>query len=145
MSAQLSLFEIEIVGARLFRFINTDTGGAFLQITAVRLRGEIGFVREMRRGRPGESFHISSNARLGHKVDGNRFGREVLELAAPRPVWRAMAAGIAELDALGREVLRSNRWGMEYARQCYERAPEPQDPMMIASSRINPYTGETVE
>jgi hypothetical protein len=100
----------------------TSDIGVDLQITKIRFDGNIGFVREWRKSYPGESFMLSSNARLGHKADGNRIGREVLELAICKRQFTDAACAIAELDAMDREVLSSNRWSFEYARSVWNLA-----------------------
>lgn len=114
--------ELEVLEKRHFRFLLEDTAGVYTQITQVRFGGHIGLVREKRRGRPGESFHMSSNERLGHKADGNRIGREVLELMIDRRLFREAAEAIRKLDAMDREVLSSNRWAREYAEDIWTRA-----------------------
>ncbi len=110
-----------VVERRSYRFVTSDIG-VDLQITKIRFDGNIGFVREWRKSYPGESFMLSSNARLGHKADGNRIGREVLELAICKRQFTDAACAIAELDAMDREVLSSNRWSFEYARSVWNLA-----------------------
>lgn len=112
--------DLAVVERRLHRFVNSDIAGALVQITKIQFRGATGWIREWRRGRPGESFHVSSNARLGHKADGNRFGREVLELAIDKRLFADASRAVAELDHLDREVLRSPRWALGYAESVWE-------------------------
>ena len=114
--------KLTVVEIRHFRFLLEDTASANIQITQVRFKGHIGYVREKRRGYPGESFHMSSNTRLGHKADGNRIGREVLELAIDKRLFEDAAAAIYDLDALKREVLKSNRWSKGLAEDVWDRA-----------------------
>lgn len=114
--------ELTPLERRLCRFLCEDTAGGLVQITMVRFKGHIGYVREKRRGRPGESFHMSSNTRLGHKADGNRIGREVLELAIRKELAVEAAAAVRELDAMDREVLRSPRWALSFAKDTWSRA-----------------------
>lgn len=116
--------DLEVLAWRLHRFHSEDAA-VLIQLTQVRFRGHTGYVREKRRGRPGESFHMSSNARLGHKADANRIGREVLELAIDKRMFEDAAKAIRALDAMDREVLRSNRWALEYAKDSWERASQP--------------------
>ena len=115
--------DLEILAWRLHRFYSEDAG-LLIQITQVRFLGHVGYVREKRRGRPGESFLMSSNTRLGHKADGNRMGREVLELAIDKRLFEQCAKAIRALDTMDREVLKSNRWAFEYAKDCWERAAQ---------------------
>lgn len=67
---------------------------------------------------------LSSNARLGHKADGTRIGREVLELAAPPAAWNAIADAVRNLDHLKRPVIRHAQWTPRTAPGAYERAAE---------------------
>jgi hypothetical protein len=113
--------DIEIIGKRMFTFYSEDAG-LWIQITQVRFDGHIGYVREKRRGRPGESFVMSSNTRLGHKADGNRIGREVLELAIDKRLFKQCAKAVRAMDTMDREVLKSNRWAFEYAANAWEQA-----------------------
>ena len=113
--------EITPLERRYFSFILEDAG-QLVQITMIRFMGNIGYVREKRRGRPGESFHMSSNMRLGHKADGNRIGREVLELAIHKEIFADAAGAVREIDSLDREVLRSPRWSLKYAKDVWPRA-----------------------
>lgn len=112
---------LEILGHRLVMFSHGYDGrGLPSQLTAVRLAGVEAYVREARRTRSIDHFVMSSGARLGHKADGDRIpGVEILELAAPPKHWKAIAAAVAELDALEREVRRSSRWSLEDARALY--------------------------
>ena len=114
--------DLTIVECRHFRFLLEDTANVVTQLTMVRFGGHIGYVREKRRGYPGESFLMSSNERLGHKADGNRIGREVLELTIDKRLFDDAAAAIHELDGLKREVLRSNRWSRGTAENAWLRA-----------------------
>lgn len=112
--------ELEILGAKLLR-LPRGYGGEFLsQLTRIRVAGVVAFVRENRRASGDESFVLSSNARLGHKADGDRIGREVLELAAPAPRWSAIAEVVAAADELGRPVVRHQRWTPRTAREAWE-------------------------
>ena len=112
---------IVVVARRSYQFVVSGINVP-LQITKIRFDGSTGFVREWRKSYPGESFHLSSNARLGHKADGNRMGREVLELAILKRFFTEASCAIAELDAMDREVLSSNRWSFEYATSVWNSA-----------------------
>lgn len=105
-----------VVSSRIVCFPRgVDGFGVVSQVTEVRVGGVVGYVRENRRATSAESFAQSSNARLGHKADGDRIGVEVLELAAPPASWDSIAAEVRRLDTLGREVLRSPRWSLARA------------------------------
>ena len=119
--------ELEILEKRHHTFTNEALGNVLVQITQVRFKGHIGLIREKRRGRPGESFHMSSNARLGHKADGNRIGREVLELCIDKRLFEEAAAAIRKLDHMDREVLKSNRWAKPFANDAWEKAEPMKD------------------
>ena len=112
---------LTVLESRMFTFYSEDAA-SWIQLTLIRFEGHIGYVREKRRGYPGESFLMSSNERLGHKADGNRIGREVLELAIDKRLFEGAAAAVYELDSLKREVLRSPRWALEYAKNAWSRA-----------------------
>ena len=113
--------DLEILASRLHTFYSEDAA-SWIQITQIRFRGHVGYVREKRRGYPGESFHMSSNERLGHKADGNRIGREVLELAIGKRLFDGAAAAVLEMDDLKREVLRGNRWSLVNAKAAWDLA-----------------------
>jgi len=113
--------ELTLLERRMHTFYNEDAS-SLIQITMVRFKGNIGYVREKRRGRPGESFVMSSNTRLGHKADGNRIGREVLELAIHKRFATEAAAAVREHDTLDREVLRSPRWSLGFAKHSWSYA-----------------------
>jgi len=113
--------DLEVLGRRLHTFYSEDAA-AWIQITQIRFKGHVGYVREKRRGYPGESFHMSSNERLGHKADGNRIGREVLELAIHKGLFEDAAAAVLEMDDLKREVLKGQRWSLVNAKAAWEQA-----------------------
>lgn len=106
---------LKILRTRVVTFDRGYAGFFPSQITEVKLGAVIGYVRENRRASSMESFVLSSNARLGHKADGDRIGVEVLELAAPKHAWDAIAAEVRALDTLRRPVYHSNRWTIDEA------------------------------
>lgn len=112
---------LKVVGSIRIYFLRGYGAEIPSQVTKVSLRGVTGWVRENRRASSLESFMLSSNARLGHKADGNRIGREVLELAAPKEVWDDIASAVATMDELGRPVLRNARWTVNTASYYWER------------------------
>lgn len=114
--------DLTVLEKRYFRFLMEDTASVDVQITQIRFKGHVGYVREKRRGYTGESFHMSSNTRLGHKADGDRIGREVLELTIDKRLFDEAAEAIHRLDGLHREVLRSNRWSRGTAEDVWARA-----------------------
>lgn len=107
--------QLIVVRHKLVQFDRGYAGFFISQVTEVRLGKVIGFVRENRRATSEENFMMSSTTRLGHKADGDRIGIEVLELAAPGPIWKVMAAEVARLDNLRRPVWRHPRWNIEAA------------------------------
>ncbi len=113
---------LEVIGSRIIMFWrgSGDDRGIPSQLTAIRVDGVEAFVREGLKTRSIDHFVMSSNARLGNKADHNRIpAAEILELAAPRAHWNAIAAAVAELDTLEREVRRNSRWSLETARDLW--------------------------
>jgi hypothetical protein len=98
------------------------SGGYFYQITCVRLDSVDAWVREARRASSADHFAMSSNVRLGHKADGNRVGREVLELAAPASHWDRIAELVHELDANARPVVSHAQWTVRTAPETFRKA-----------------------
>lgn len=100
------------------------SGSARVQVTHIRVNGVDAYVREGRRASGLEHFALSSNARLGHKVDGDRVGREVLYLAAPKASWSSIAGFLRDKDALDRPVVTHARWTMRTAPRAFEGATD---------------------
>lgn len=109
---------LEILGNRSMHYSRGFRGEFTVQVTHVRLGHVEGFVREARRASSQEHFMLSSN--------GNRIGREVLELAAPPDAWDAIADAVRTLDHLKRPVIRHAQWTPRTAPLAYERAEQPE-------------------
>lgn len=113
---------VRVVARREIVYQHGYNGFAYVQITRLCRRGVDAYVREARRASSAEHFALSSNARLGHKLDRNRIGREVLELAAPADTWDEIARVVAELDTCRRPVVRHHAWTPKTAPRDWERA-----------------------
>ena len=99
-------------------------GGELLQgqVTELRYRGRLAWVRENLRATSLDHFMTSSGERLRRKVEGHRHGVEVLELAAPPDVWADLAALVAAADACERPVIAHPRWTVRTAPEALARA-----------------------
>lgn len=101
------------------------------QITVIEVGGVVAYVRENIRM---DTFYITSTARLGITGGGGGRGKiksgnippdaqHVLELAAPKADWDAIARAVTAADRRHRPVVKSNRWTISQATHALSHTP----------------------
>jgi hypothetical protein len=114
---------LTILGSRIVSFTRGYAGVQRSQVTRIQYGPAIGYVRESVKASGMDHFCMSSGARLGHKARADVIGREVLELAAPKPWWDDMSEAIAELDRLHRDVIHNALWSVKLAEYYWRQPP----------------------